>query len=120
MRIPLDAVTRLGKDLARCEGVMCARDGTVWAADGRGACTRIAPDGSHEERVGQVGGDPNGICLDAEGRVVIANLHGEVQRLAPTAVTRCSTEASGRKTSPFPFMDRRGRLGFLNSRPGST
>jgi sugar lactone lactonase YvrE len=119
MRISLESVTRIGKDLVRCEGVMCARDGTVWAADGRGACTRIAADGSREERVGQVGGEPNGICLDAQGRVVIANLHGEVQRLDPVTGRHdvLATEASGRRTtSPnFPFADRQGRLWVSNS-----
>jgi len=34
---------------------MAAADGTVWASDGRGACTRVAPDGSHEERLGALG-----------------------------------------------------------------
>ena len=50
---------------------MVARDGTIWAADGRGACTRIAADGSREERIGNLGGQPNGICLDAEGRIIV-------------------------------------------------
>lgn len=119
MRIALDQVRLLGRDLQRCEGVMCARDGTVWAADGRGACTRLAPDGSHEERVGQVGGEPNGICLDREGRIVIANLAGSVQRLDPHSGRHevLATEASGRPTtSPnFPFVDRQDRLWVSNS-----
>lgn len=119
MRIGLDELGFVGRDLQRCEGVMCARDGTVWAADGRGACTRITADGLREERVGQVGGEPNGICLDAAGRVVIANLCGEVQRLDPATGRHevLATQASGRRTtSPnFPFLDRRGRLWVSNS-----
>ena len=67
IRIELAALSRIGRDLQGCEGVMVARDGTNWAADGRGACTRIAADGSREERVGDLGGQPNGICLDTEG-----------------------------------------------------
>jgi sugar lactone lactonase YvrE len=118
MRISPRELGRIGRDLQRCEGVMCARDGTVWAADGRGACTRILPDG-REERVGAVGGEPNGICLDREGRIVIANLHGEVQRLDPATGRHetLATEASGRPTpSPnFPFMDRQDRLWVSNS-----
>jgi len=118
MRIALGEVRHVGRDLQRCEGVMCARDGTVWAADGRGACTRIAPDGG-EERLGRVGGEPNGICLDREGRIVIANLHGEVQRLDPATGRHevLATEASGRRTtSPnFPFVDRQDRLWVSNS-----
>jgi sugar lactone lactonase YvrE len=119
MRISLEDLGRVGSDLARCEGVMCARDGTVWAADGRGACTRIAPDGSREERVGALGGEPNGICLDAEGRVIVANLHGEVQRLDPATGRHevLAREASGRPTATpnFPFMDRQGHLWVSNS-----
>jgi sugar lactone lactonase YvrE len=119
MRIALDEIRHVGRDLQRCEGVMCARDGTVWAADGRGACTWISPDGTREGRVGAVGGEPNGICLDADGRIVIANLHGEVQRLDPKTGTHevLAREASGRATpSPnFPFLDRQGRLWVSNS-----
>jgi sugar lactone lactonase YvrE len=119
MRIPLDDLGRIGTDLQRCEGVMCARDGTVWAADGRGACTRIAADGTREERIGAVGGEPNGICLDRRGRVLIANLHGSVQRLDPATGRHetLATAASGRPTpSPnFPFLDRQDRLWVSNS-----
>jgi hypothetical protein len=39
IRVELSQVGRIGRDLVRCEGVMVARDGAVWAADGRGACT---------------------------------------------------------------------------------
>jgi sugar lactone lactonase YvrE len=119
MRIPLADVRHVGRDLVRCEGVMCGRDGTIWAADGRGGCTRIAPDGTREERVGEVGGEPNGICLDRDGRILIANLHGEVQRLDPATGRHdvLATEASGRKTSSpnFPFLDRQDRLWVSNS-----
>ena len=118
MRIALDEIRHVGRDLQRCEGVMCARDGTVWAADGRGACTWIAPDG-REGRVGRVGGEPNGICLDRDGRVVIANLHGEVQLLDPKTGAHdvLAREASGRPTpSPnFPFLDRQDGLWVSNS-----
>jgi len=43
----------LGRDLVRCEGVMVARDGGIWAAHGRGARTRIAPDEAREDRIGR-------------------------------------------------------------------
>ena len=74
IRIELAALSRIGRDLQGCEGVMVARDGTIWAADGRGACPRIAADGSREERIGNLGGQPNGICPDAEGRIIVANI----------------------------------------------
>src|SRR5258705_10942817 len=101
MRIALTEIDRIGTDLQRCEGVMCARDGTVWAADGRGGCTWISADGAREGRVGDVGGEPNGICLDREGRVVIANLHGDVQRLDPsTRRPEVRARPAGRPPAP--------------------
>jgi len=119
IRIELTAIGRIGRDLVRCEGVAVARDGSVWAADGRGACTRIAPDGAHEERVGDLGGEPNGICFDAEGRIIVANLAGSVQRL-DTRTGRHEvlvTHAGDRPTTTpnFPVVDRRGRIWVSNS-----
>jgi len=118
MRIALDDIRYVGNDLQRCEGVMCARDGAIWAADGRGACSRIAADET-TTRIGAVGGEPNGICFDRAGRIVIANLAGEVQRLDPATGRHevLATEASGvRTTSPnFPFVDRQDRLWVSNS-----
>src|SRR5262245_42710700 len=116
--IPLSAIRPVGRDLVRCEGVAVAADGAVWAADGRGACTRIAPDGS-EERVGDLGGEPNGIAFDAAGGLVVANLAGSVQRLDPRSGRHevLATHASGvRTTTPnFPCVDRRGDLWVSNS-----
>jgi sugar lactone lactonase YvrE len=118
MRIELDAIRYVGTDLQRCEGVMCARDGAVWAADGRGACSRIVADGT-TTRVGAVGGEPNGICFDRAGRIIIANLAGQVQRLDPATGRHevLAERASGVKTtSPnFPFVDRQDRLWVSNS-----
>ena len=117
-RIGLEAIGRIGHDLERSEGVMVARDGAVWASDYRGGCVRIAPDGS-QQRIGALGGEPNGICLDPEGRVVVANLAGSVQRLDPRtgAHETIATSAGGRAIpSPnFPFLDRQRRLWVSNS-----
>ena len=77
---------------------------------------RTVADGSREERVGDLGGEPNGICLDADGRVIVANITGgSVQRLDPATGRHdvLATEASGRKTtSPnSPFVDGQGGSG---------
>ena len=74
IRIELAAIGRIGRDLQGCEGSWWRATARIWAADGRGACTRIAADGSREERIGNLGGQPNGICLDAEGRIIVANI----------------------------------------------
>jgi sugar lactone lactonase YvrE len=119
IHVDLADVGRTGRDLVRCEGVMVARDGSVWAADGRGACTRNAPDGAREERVGELGGEPNGICFDADGSVIVANLGGSVQRLDPRTGrhTVLATSASDVATTTpnFPFVDRDRSIWVSNS-----
>lgn len=117
-RIPLDEVELFGEDLDRPEGVVVAADGTVWAADGRGACTAIAPDGSGR-RLGDLGGQPNGICLDREGNVIIANIGGgRVQRLFPDGRHEVIAERVGSRplnTPNFPVVDSRGNVYVTNS-----
>jgi gluconolactonase len=80
----------IGTDLQRPECILAERDGTLWAADGRGGVMRIAPDGgqelilqkglgenvaaSFEDRyVNTMGSLPNGLAFDANGDFLIAN-----------------------------------------------
>jgi len=114
----LSQVRTIGKGLSRPEGVMVGDDGTIYAADARGCIARIEKDGK-TLFWGDLGGVPNGICLDREGQVIVANIgNGRVQSLSPQgqAVT-LMTEAEGRiMGSPnFPFMDGRDRLWVSNS-----
>jgi gluconolactonase len=108
----------LGRGLFRPEGVMCRDDGMVFAADVRGMCAQINRDG---ETVffGDVGGIPNGICMDPAGNCIIANIgNGQIQRLFPNGRHDViAAEAGGRPIpSPnFPFMDAKGRLWVSNS-----
>ena len=117
-RIDLADVELFGSGLKRPEGVMVARDGVVWAAHGDGACTRITPDG-RGENVGELGGTPNGICIDRDGSIVIANIGGSsVQRLFSDGRHETITDTmNGRKfSSPnFPFIDSKDRLWVTNS-----
>jgi gluconolactonase len=117
-RISLDQVELLGEDLNRPEGVVVASDGTVWAADGRGACTALTPDG-RARRLGDLGGEPNGICLDLEGNVIIANIGGScVQRLFPDGrheLIADSVEGRPLATPNFPVLDSRGNIYVANS-----
>ncbi len=117
----ISEVKTAGSGLARPEGVMALTDGTLLAADARGCCARIAPEG--ETRLyGDVGGVPNGICVDAHGNCIIANIgNGRVQSLAPDGShTVLFTEAEGRRirTPNFPFIDTRGRLWVSDSTAG--
>lgn len=80
----------IGKDLQRPECILAERDGTLWAADGRGGIMKIATDGeqelilqkglgenvaaSFEDRyVNTMGSLPNGLAFDANGDFLIAN-----------------------------------------------
>jgi sugar lactone lactonase YvrE len=118
LKLSLDDVELFGTELNRPEGVMVSRDGSVWCADGRGACTRIDPNGN-SETLGDLGGIPNGICLSRDGSVVIANIgSGEVQRLFPDGRHELISDTVGGKRSAcpnFPFIDKKGRLWVTNS-----
>lgn len=118
MRVDPVDIKILGAGLTRPEGVMAQDDGSVITADAYGRCARIGPDGS-TTFFGNLGGLPNGICLDEEGNTIVANLgNGEVQRVAPSgAHAVVMTHAEGKRmfTPNFPFLDFAGRLWVSNS-----
>ena len=118
MKIGLNEINIIGSGLMRPEGVMVQNDGTVLAADARGQIARISPDGK-TSFYGDVGGTPNGICLDDEGNCIIANIgNGRCQSLGRDGTHRVLvTEANGKKipTPNFPFVDSKGRLWVSNS-----
>jgi len=84
--IETSAMEKIGVGIARCEDVVVSKDGRVWASDQASACAEILPDGTLR-RVGKAGGAPNGINMDAQGRIIIANFGvyegeaGPLQRL---------------------------------------
>jgi gluconolactonase len=117
--IDLAQCRKVGVGVQRPEDVVVARDGTVWLSDQRSACARLGADGSLH-RVGAAGGAPNGINMDRDGRIVIANVGGldggvgPLQRLDPATGTIeivCSALA-GRTlfASNYPLIDSRGRI----------
>ena len=118
MRIDLENVKTVGRGLLRPEGVMAADDGTIYAADMRGCCARIGQDGS-VSFLGNLGGVPNGICLDRAGNCIIANIgNGQVQILSMDGTQSIlMTEAEGKRmpTPNFPFLDSKERLWVSNS-----
>jgi sugar lactone lactonase YvrE len=116
--IDITAVRTVGQGIVRPEGVMSLDDGSLYAADGRGQCAKIDPEG----RVlffGDVGGVPNGICIDTHGNCIIANIgNGQVQSLAPDGSHEVLlTEAEGKKMPApnFPYIDSKERLWVSNS-----
>ncbi len=117
--IPLSSCEKIGLGVQRPEDVVVGRDGRVWASDQQSACAEILPDGGLR-RVGKAGGAPNGINMDARGRIVIANFElGPVQRLDVESgeVEVVCSEVDGRTltASNYPILDRQGNIWCANS-----
>ena len=117
--IPLTDCRKIGIGLQRPEDVVVGRDGRVWASDQQSACAQIQSDG-RLRRVGSAGGGPNGINMDALGRIIIANFEaGPVQRLdvESGAVEVICSEVGGRRltASNYPILDRHGTIWCTNS-----
>ena len=111
-------VKTIGKGIIRPEGVMAMDDGTLFTADARGQCARIHQDG-RTEFFGDLGGAPNGICIDRQDRIIVANIgNGEVQALSNDGRHEVlMTHADGRRMRApnFPFVDMQDRLWVSNS-----
>jgi len=117
--IALGDLRKIGVGLKRPEDVVVGRDGRVWASDQSSACAEVRPDGTLR-RVGRAGGAPNGINMDAQGRIVIANyglgdrVPGPLQRLdvETGALEVLCGEIDGRAlvSSNYPVVDRAGNI----------
>jgi gluconolactonase len=117
--IDISTAQKVGTGVKRPEDVVVARDGTVWMSDQQSACARVGANGQLE-RVGRAGGSPNGINMDRDGRIVIANFggpddgYGPVQRLDPRTgiVETVCGELNGRKLfgANYPLVDSKGRI----------
>jgi sugar lactone lactonase YvrE len=118
MRIDVNQVRTIGLGLTRPEGVMATDDGSLYTADGLGRCTRIERDG-RTAFFGNLGGLPNGICIDGDGNCIVANIgNGELQSVRPDGRhTVLMTEAEGRRmyTPNFPYLDFQRRMWVSNS-----
>ena len=123
--IPLDQLEKVGLGVQRPEDVVVGRDGRVWLSDQQSAAAEARPDGSLN-RVGDAGGSPNGINMDAEQRIIIANVggldggdSGPVQRLDTETgeIEILAAEVAGMKllASNYPHIDSRGRIWVTHS-----
>ncbi|MEZ5582372.1 MAG: hypothetical protein R3F37_06035 [Candidatus Competibacteraceae bacterium] len=63
----------VGRDLQQPESVIAEPDGTLWVSDKRGGVTRIDSTGA-QTVLGQIGGEPNGLAMDRQGNLWVANL----------------------------------------------
>ena len=117
--IALDSVAKIGIGLQRPEDVVVSRDGRVWASDQASACAEILPGGTLR-RVGKAGGAPNGINMDLDGNIIIANFFdGPLQKLDVTTgrVETICTEVEGVRLTHanYPLIDTRGNIWCTNS-----
>ncbi len=126
--IDLATAVKVGVGVKRPEDVVVGRDGTVWLSDQSSACARVRADGGLE-RIGKAGGAPNGINLDRQGRLLIANFggpedgYGPLQRLDPntgTIETLCGA-LNGRRLfgANYPLADSQDRVWCSHSTWGS-
>jgi len=77
--IRLDQFEKIARGVSRPEDVVVGPDGRVFASDDQAAVAEILSDGSIR-RLGRKGGAPNGINMDTQGRIIIANFgvyHGQ-------------------------------------------
>lgn len=127
--IPTDAFRKIALGIDRPEDVVVGRDGRVFASDHRCAVAEIHADGSFT-RLGPRGGAPNGINMDREGRILIANFGiydgeaGPLQRFDPatgTHETLLEAVDGKRLTSAnYPVMTADGTIWCANSTHAET
>jgi len=121
--------TKVAVGIDRPEDVVVAKDGRVFASDHQCAVAEILPDGSFK-RMGPKGGAPNGINMDRQGRVLIANFgiydreEGPLQRFDPATGTHETllAEVGGKRltSANYPVMDRAGNIWCANSTHAET
>jgi len=127
--IPTAAFSKIAVGIDRPEDVVVGKDGRVFASDHQAAVAEIFADGSFK-RLGPKGGAPNGLNMDREGRIVIANFGiydkapGPLERFDP-ATGKHETllaEVGGKRltSSNYPVIDRAGNIWCANSTHAET
>jgi len=127
--IPTDAFAKIAVGIDRPEDVVVARDGRVFASDHQCAVAEILADGSFR-RLGPKGGAPNGLNMDRQGRVLIANFgiydrqDGPLHRFDPATGLHETllAEVDGKRltSSNYPVMDAAGNIWCANSTHAQT
>jgi gluconolactonase len=115
---------RVAVGIDRPEDVVVARDGRVFASDHQACVAEIHPDGSFT-RMGPRGGAPNGLAMDAEGRIIVANFgiydgaHGPLERYCPTSGLHetlvASVEGRALTSSNYPSVASDGTIWCTHS-----
>lgn len=127
--IPAEAFTKIAVGIDRPEDVVVSKAGRVFASDHQCAVAEIFADGSFK-RLGPKGGAPNGINMDPQGRILIANFgiydreEGPLQRFDPATGLHETllAEVDGKRltSANYPVMDRDGNIWCANSTHAET
>lgn len=127
--IPTDDFQKIAVGIDRPEDVVVGRDGRVFASDHQAAVAEIFADGSFE-RMGPKGGAPNGLNMDPQGRIIIANFgiydreEGPLQRFDPRTGKHDTllAEVDGKRltSSNYPVIDTAGNIWCANSTHAET
>ena len=124
--ISLDQLSKVGLGVQRPEDVVVSRENRVWLSDQASAAAEVLADGSLN-RVGDAGGSPNGINMDREGRIIIANVGGLDGDSGTGPVQRLDTETGEVEVlvdtvdgiplvaSNYPHVDSQGRIWVTHS-----
>jgi gluconolactonase len=127
--IPLLAFEKIAVGIDRPEDVVVGADGRVFASDHQCAVAEIFADGSFR-RMGPQLGAPNGINMDRQGRIIIANFgiydlqEGPLERFDPAGGVReiLVAEVGGRRltSANYPVIDSAGNIWCANSTHADT
>ena len=127
--IPTSAFQKIAVGIDRPEDVVVGPDGRVFASDHQCAVAEILPDGSFK-RMGPKGGAPNGVNMDRQGRILIANFgiydkeEGPLQRFDPASGVHeiLVAEVGGKRltSANYPVMDAAGNIWCANSTHAET
>ncbi|MFC9354052.1 SMP-30/gluconolactonase/LRE family protein [Arthrobacter sp. NPDC057013] len=113
MQLNPDTAGTIGTGLSRPECVLAERDGTLWASDNRATACRISPDET-QQLFGNAGGTPNGLALDQDGTLYVADIErGLVLSLDRNGTERVVLDQiDGRPLGAvnFPYFDEAGNL----------
>jgi len=102
-----------GQNLSRPESVLAEKDGTLWTSDNRGGVTRIDPDGT-ETTLGDIPEDPNGLAMDTQGNLYIANIgDGKIYKMSKDGKTEVILDQINGEplgAANYVFIDSQDRL----------
>jgi gluconolactonase len=127
--IPTSAFKKIAVGIDRPEDVVVGPDGRVFASDHQCAVAEIFADGMFK-RLGPPRGAPNGINMDRQGRIIIANFgiydraDGPLERFDPASGVRETllAEVGDRRltSANYPVIDRAGNIWCANSTHAET